>query len=125
MGHNEPDYDADNPIYRGGQPVVETEYLTDALTREAVDFIRRHRERPFLLVLAYNAVHSPLQVTAMAMLISTSNRRSMRLTTSEASTAPSDNPPRSAPATRPTCSSEKPSNSTQAVLITGTPTSTA
>jgi arylsulfatase B len=61
MGHNEPDYDADNPIYRGGQPVVETEYLTDALTREAVDFIRRHRERPFLLVLAYNAVHSPLQ----------------------------------------------------------------
>ncbi|QEG38111.1 sulfatase-like hydrolase/transferase [Roseimaritima ulvae] len=61
MGHNEPDYDADNPITRGGQPVVETEYLTDAFTREAVDFIDRHDDKPFFLYLAYNAVHSPLQ----------------------------------------------------------------
>ena len=61
MGGNEPDYDADNPITRGGQPVVETEYLTDALTREAVDFIDRHDDKPFFLYLAYNAVHSPLQ----------------------------------------------------------------
>ncbi|MCP4782681.1 MAG: sulfatase-like hydrolase/transferase [Fuerstiella sp.] len=61
MGSNEPDYDADNPITRGGQPVVETEYLTDALTREAVDFIDRHDDKPFFLYLAYNAVHSPLQ----------------------------------------------------------------
>ena len=58
---NEPDYDANNPIIRGGQPVVETEYLTDALTREAVDFIDRHDDKPFFLYLAYNAVHSPLQ----------------------------------------------------------------
>ena len=61
MGYNEPDYDANNPIVRGGQPVVETEYLTDALTREAVDFIGRHDDKPFLLYLSYNAVHSPLQ----------------------------------------------------------------
>ena len=61
MGYNEPDYDANNPIIRGGQPVVETEYLTDALTREAVDFIDRHDDKPFFLYLAYNAVHSPLQ----------------------------------------------------------------
>ena len=61
MGNDEPDYDANNPIVRGGQPVVEEEYLTDALTREAVDFIRRHDDKPFLLYLAYNAVHSPLQ----------------------------------------------------------------
>jgi len=61
MGGNEPDYDANNPITRGGQPVVETEYLTDALTREAVDFIDRHDDKPFFLYLAYNAVHSPLQ----------------------------------------------------------------
>lgn len=61
MGHNEPDYDANNPIIRGGQPVVETEYLTDAFTREAVDFIDRHQDKPFFLYLAYNAVHSPLQ----------------------------------------------------------------
>jgi arylsulfatase A-like enzyme len=61
MDGNEPDYDADNPIVRGGQPVVETEYLTDALTREAVDFIDRHDDKPFFLLLSYNAVHSPLQ----------------------------------------------------------------
>lgn len=58
---NEPDYDADNPIVRGSQPVYEEEYLTDALTREAVDFIDRHSEKPFFLFLTYNAVHSPLQ----------------------------------------------------------------
>ena len=61
LGYDEPDYDADNPIYRGGQPVEEHTYLTDALTREAVDFIDRNAERPFFLYLAYNAVHSPLQ----------------------------------------------------------------
>ena len=61
MRGNEPDYDADNPITRGGQPVEESEYLTDALTREAVDFIDRHDDKPFFLYLAYNAVHSPLQ----------------------------------------------------------------
>jgi arylsulfatase B len=60
---NEPDYDADNPIYRGGQPVVEEQYLTDAFTREAVDFIDRNADRPFFLYLAYNAVHSPMQAT--------------------------------------------------------------
>lgn len=61
MGNNEPDYDANNPIIRGGQPVEEISYLTDALTREAVDFIDRHDDKPFFLYLAYNAVHSPLQ----------------------------------------------------------------
>lgn len=62
MGHNEPDYDADNPIFRNGQPIDEKENLTDAFTREAVRFIERcGDERPFFLYLAYNAVHSPLQ----------------------------------------------------------------
>lgn len=61
MGHDEPDYDANNPIIRGGQPVVEKEYLTQALSREAVDFIDRHQDKPFFLFLSYNAVHSPLQ----------------------------------------------------------------
>jgi arylsulfatase A-like enzyme len=49
-----------NPIRRGLTPVVETNYLTDAFTREAVSFITRHRQEPFYLQLAYNAVHSPL-----------------------------------------------------------------
>ena len=61
MGYTEPAYDANNPIVRGGQPVVEHEYLTDAFTREAVDFIDRNKAHPFFLCVAFNAVHSPLQ----------------------------------------------------------------
>jgi len=53
--------DKANLIRRGHEPVDEQEYLTDAFTREAVDFINRHPEAPFFLYLAYNAVHTPLQ----------------------------------------------------------------
>ncbi|HEX3657205.1 MAG TPA: sulfatase-like hydrolase/transferase [Pirellulales bacterium] len=63
LGHREPDYDTDNPILRSSQPVDEQANLTDALQREACDFIDRHRTQPFFLYLAYNAVHSPLQGT--------------------------------------------------------------
>ena len=35
-------------------------YLTDIFTREAVNFINRNNEDPFLLYLAYNAPHTPL-----------------------------------------------------------------
>ena len=63
MGYNEPDYDANNPIVRGSQPVQEKEYLTDAITRESTDFIERHADKPFFLFVSYNAVHSPLQAT--------------------------------------------------------------
>src|SRR5690606_38347823 len=61
LGHNEPDYNADNPLLRDSQPVTETENLTDAFTREAIDFVQRRREQPFFLYLAYSAVHSPMQ----------------------------------------------------------------
>ena len=61
MGHTEPDYDADNPIYRDGQPVEENEYLTGAFSREAAEFVDRHADKPFFLYLPFNAVHSPLQ----------------------------------------------------------------
>ena len=63
LGHNEPDYDADNPLLRSSQPVEEQANLTDAFTREACDFISRQRTQPFFLYLAYNAVHSPMQAT--------------------------------------------------------------
>ncbi len=59
----EPLYDLENPILRGTEPVDEPEYLTEALTREALDYIDRHRDEPFFLYLPYNAVHSPLQAT--------------------------------------------------------------
>jgi arylsulfatase A-like enzyme len=61
MGGFEPDYDADNPVLRGSQPVEEDANLTDAFTREAEDFITRHKAQPFFLYLSYNSVHSPLQ----------------------------------------------------------------
>jgi arylsulfatase A-like enzyme len=52
----------DNAIRRGDTPVDEKDYLTDAITREAVSFIDRHESGPFFLYVAYNAVHVPLQV---------------------------------------------------------------
>ena len=52
--------DRQAPIYRGNEEVKESEYLTDAFTREAVSFIDRHKEKPFFLQLTYNAVHTPM-----------------------------------------------------------------
>jgi len=48
-------------ILRGREHVGEKEYLTDAFGREAMSFVRRHRDGPFFLYLAFNAVHTPLQ----------------------------------------------------------------
>lgn len=38
-------------------------YLTDDLADAAVDFIERNKDRPFLAVLAFNAVHTPMDAT--------------------------------------------------------------
>ena len=51
------------PFERDGKPVEEKEYLTDALSREAVSFVERNAARPFFLYLAYNAPHTPQQVS--------------------------------------------------------------
>ncbi len=51
------------PIYRGTEVVEEKEYLTDAFAREAVSFIKRHKDHPFFLYLAFNAVHTPMHAT--------------------------------------------------------------
>lgn len=51
-------------IMRNNGRVVEHEYLTDALSREAADFVERHAEQtPFFLFLSYNAPHTPMQAT--------------------------------------------------------------
>lgn len=50
-----------SPIYRGLEPFKDQGYLTGRLTDEAVSFITRHKEQPFYLHLAYNAVHAPAQ----------------------------------------------------------------
>jgi arylsulfatase A-like enzyme len=44
--------------YTGGE---EGEYLTDRLTEEALRFIEDKKGKPFLLVLAHYAVHTPIQ----------------------------------------------------------------
>ncbi|HVJ84412.1 MAG TPA: sulfatase-like hydrolase/transferase [Caulifigura sp.] len=44
---------------RGDDPA----YVTDAFADEAVASIRRHKETPFLLYVAFNAPHVPLQAT--------------------------------------------------------------
>ncbi|MGA0608574.1 sulfatase-like hydrolase/transferase [Phenylobacterium sp. VNQ135] len=53
-----------SPVLRGREPVEVKGYLTDAFTGDAVRFIGENRHRPFFLYLAYNAPHTPLQVTA-------------------------------------------------------------
>ena len=50
-------------LLRDHQRVTETEYLTDALSREAAEYVREFRDDPFFLYLAYNAPHAPLQAT--------------------------------------------------------------
>jgi len=47
-------------LYRGKDLVSEDAYLTDAFTREAIDFIHRHKDAPFFLYLAHKAPHTPL-----------------------------------------------------------------
>ncbi|MFT5050135.1 MAG: arylsulfatase A-like enzyme [Chlamydiales bacterium] len=62
-GHTYIDWEdpKNGPIYRGREPVSEGEYLTDALSTEAVEFIGRNHERPFFLLLSYNALHEPFE----------------------------------------------------------------
>ncbi|OWK37507.1 sulfatase [Fimbriiglobus ruber] len=55
------DYFAPNGILRGTTPAGDKAYLTDALAREAVEFINRSKANPFFLYLAFNAVHTPMQ----------------------------------------------------------------
>ena len=50
-------------LLKNNNRVEESEYLTDALSREAVSFIDRNAEKPFFMYLAYNAPHAPLQAT--------------------------------------------------------------
>ena len=51
------------PLEHNGKEVQETEYITDALSREAARFVKEtsQKDDPFFLYLAYNAPHSPLE----------------------------------------------------------------
>lgn len=57
------DYFKSNGIQRGTTQLSETGYTTDDFAREAAAFVERHREKPWFLYLAFNAVHTPMQAT--------------------------------------------------------------
>jgi arylsulfatase A-like enzyme len=50
-------------LLKNNERIDEKEYLTDAFSREAVDFVEKNKDKPFFLYLAYNAPHTPLQAT--------------------------------------------------------------
>ncbi len=55
----------DSPmLHRGHEKVPAEGYLTDQLTGEAIGFIERSEGKPFMIYLAYNAVHGPLGAPA-------------------------------------------------------------
>jgi arylsulfatase A-like enzyme len=51
------------PLDRNGRPEPLREHLTGVLGKEAAAFITRHKSQPWFLYLAFNAPHTPLQVT--------------------------------------------------------------
>ncbi len=60
-----------DPYERGRQGGIPTlkgrkkgEYLTDREGDEAVNFIRKHKDKPFFLYMAHYAVHTPIQAKA-------------------------------------------------------------
>lgn len=55
------DYFNSNGVLRGTEPANESEYLTDAIGREAISFIDRNKAKPWFLYLTFNAVHTPMQ----------------------------------------------------------------
>jgi len=57
--YTDPGMGTPEPILRGSAEVDEKEYLTEAFGREAAEFVHQHKEKPFFLYLAFNAVHAP------------------------------------------------------------------
>lgn len=48
-------------LYQNGQPVQRDGYMTDLIAGEAVEFVRRTKDRPFLLYVPFTAPHDPFQ----------------------------------------------------------------
>ncbi len=52
----------DNPdLWRGEEPITDDRYMTEIIAAEAIEFIARHKDQPFLLYLPFNAPHDPFQ----------------------------------------------------------------
>ncbi|MFO0968321.1 MAG: sulfatase-like hydrolase/transferase [Gemmataceae bacterium] len=52
-----------NLIYRGKKVQPLDGFATDLFTDEALAFMKRNKEKPWFLYLAYNAVHTPLEIS--------------------------------------------------------------
>lgn len=52
-----------NLIYRGREVQKLDGFATEVFTDEAISFMKRHRDQPWFLYLAYNAVHTPLEIS--------------------------------------------------------------
>lgn len=50
-------------IMRDKSPLIEPEYLTDAMARETVRFIDANQDKPFFAYVPFNAVHTPIEAT--------------------------------------------------------------
>lgn len=50
-------------IEENGKASPFTGYLTDVLTDRAIQYIDQDKSRPFMMYLAYNAIHTPLEAT--------------------------------------------------------------
>lgn len=60
-GMSDGGFDPTHDLWENGEEVwANGEYLTERITRKSVDFIRRHKEEPFFLYVAYNAPHYPM-----------------------------------------------------------------
>jgi arylsulfatase A-like enzyme len=51
------------PVYRNREAVGFQGYLSEALHREALQFIQKNKDRPFFLYLAHVGLHTPIQAT--------------------------------------------------------------
>jgi len=51
----------DTTLERNGRPAPTRGFITDVLTDAALEFIERHRARPFFCYVPYNAPHGPFQ----------------------------------------------------------------
>ena len=50
-------------IMRDTSPLIEPEYLTDAIARETAAFIDANHTKPFFAYVPFNAVHTPIEAT--------------------------------------------------------------
>lgn len=53
-----------NSLLRNREPVQVPGFTTDIFTDEAIRFVNRHPQQPWFVFLSYNAVHTPLEISA-------------------------------------------------------------